>query len=85
MVGVFIPAQPFPAIAFDTFQISSTLQLFLLDGLAIALGVFTYSKRVMMTAVDDLGHLSPTAAFIAVTSQSIVRLFASPGNPIVQA
>ena len=80
VVGVFIPTQPFPTVVFGPFQISSTQQLFLLGGLAIAMGVFTYSKRVMMTVGDDLGHLSPTAAFIAVTSHSIVLfLFASRG------
>jgi len=80
VVGVFIPTQPFPAIIYGNFHISSTQQLFLLGGLAIAAGIFTYSKKVMLTVGDDLGRLSPTAAFIAVTSHSIVLfLFASRG------
>ena len=80
VVGVFIPTQPFSTISLGTIEISSTQQLFLLGGLAIAAGVFTYSKRVMLTVGGDLGHLSPTAAFIAVTSHSIVLfLFASRG------
>jgi PiT family inorganic phosphate transporter len=80
VVGVFIPAQPFPDIVMGEWRFSSTQQLFLLGGLAIALGVFTYSKGVMMTVGDNLGRLSPTAAFITVLSHSIVLfIFASRG------
>ncbi len=80
VVGVFIPAQPFPDIVMGTWRFSSTQQLFLLGGLAISLGVFTYSKGVMMTVGDNLGRLSPTAAFITVLSHSIVLfIFASRG------
>lgn len=80
VVGVFIPAQPFPDIMLGSFRFSSTQQLFLLGGLAIAVGVLTYSKGVMMTVGDSLGQLSPTAALITVTSHSIVLfLFASRG------
>jgi len=80
VVGVFIPAKPFPDIAIGGFIFSSTQQLFLMGGLAIALGVFTYSKGVMMTVGGNLGRLSPTAAFVAVMAHSIVLfLFASRG------
>ncbi len=80
VVGVFIPAKPFPDIVIGSFIFSSTQQLFLMGGLAIALGVFTYSKGVMMTVGGNLGRLSPTAAFVAVMAHSIVLfLFASRG------
>ena len=80
VVGVFIPAQPLPELQLGEMVISSTQQLFLLGGLAIAFGVFTYSRGVMMTVGGNLGRLSPTAAFIAVTSHSIVLfIFASRG------
>jgi PiT family inorganic phosphate transporter len=47
-------------------------------GLAIAVGVFTYSKRVMMTVGSELMRLTPLAAWVAVMSHSIVLfLFAS--------
>ncbi|MBI9103511.1 MAG: inorganic phosphate transporter [Spirochaetales bacterium] len=55
-------------------------QLFLLGGAAIAIGVFTYSKRVMMTVGSGIYQLSPITAFIVVLSSSIVLfLFASKG------
>ncbi len=80
VVGVFIPANPLADVNLSYFTFTSTQQLFLLGGLAIALGVFTYSKGVMMTVGGDLGRLTPTAAFIAVTSHSIVLfVFASRG------
>ena len=80
VVGVFIPANPLPVLEIGGYLISSTQQLFLLGGLAIAFGVFTYSRGVMMTVGGSLGRLSPTAALIAVTSHSIVLfMFASRG------
>jgi len=80
VVGVFIPAKPFPDLIIGSFLFTSTQQLFLLGGLAIALGVFTYSKNVMTTVGGNLGRLSPTAALITVLSHSIVLfLFASRG------
>ena len=55
-------------------------QLLLLGGLAIALGVCTYSRKVMLTIGGELGNLSTTAGLIAVISHSIVLfIFASRG------
>ncbi len=80
VVGVFIPVQPLAALQIGGFVFSSTQQLFLLGGLAIALGVFTYSRGVMMTVGHNLGRLSATSALIAVLSHSIVLfMFASVG------
>lgn len=80
VVGVFIPVQPLPPLQLGTLVFSSTQQLFLLGGLAIAFGVFTYSRRVMMTVGNNLGRLSANAALIAVISHSIVLfMFASRG------
>ena len=75
MVGVFIPATPFPDVQIGGFTFNAAQQLFLAGGLAIAFGVMTYSKGVMMTVGGMLGRISPIAAFIAVVSHSIV-LFA---------
>lgn len=80
VVGVFIPVQPLQPFQIGNVIFSSTQQLFLLGGLAIAFGVFTYSKRVMMTVGNNLGRLSSTAALVAVISHSIVLfMFASRG------
>lgn len=80
VVGVFIPAEPFPDFIVGTLSFSSTQQLFLLGGLAIAVGVFTYSKGVMKTVGHSLGRLTPMTALITVLSHSIVLfLFASRG------
>ncbi|MFQ5626182.1 MAG: inorganic phosphate transporter [Methyloligellaceae bacterium] len=80
VVGVFIPASPFPDIQLGGLNFSPEQQLFLIGGLAIATGVLTYSKRVMMTVGGELGRISPVAAFIAVVSHSIVLFaFASRG------
>jgi len=79
VMGVFVPVAPFPDLQFgQDFSISSAQQLFLVGGLAIAVGVFTYSKRVMMTVGSELMTLTPLAAWVAVMSHSIVLfLFAS--------
>ena len=81
VMGVFVPISPFTDITVTNFFIfSSQEQLFLLGGIAIAFGVFTYSKKVMYTVGNDLLKMSPVAAFIVVISHSIVLfLFASQG------
>ena len=80
VIGVFIPVQPLAELKIGSYSFSSTQQLFLLGGLAIALGVCTYSKKVMLTVGSDLGQLSSTSALVAVISHSIVLfLFASQG------
>ena len=79
VMGVFVPVAPFPEMQLSQgFSISSAQQLFLMGGLAIAVGVFTYSKRVMMTVGSELMTLTPLAAWVAVMAHSIVLfLFAS--------
>jgi len=81
VMGVFVPISPFTDIHFmNVFTFSSKEQLFLLGGIAIAVGVFTYSKKVMFTVGNDLLKLSPQAAFVVVLAHSIVLfLFASQG------
>ncbi|MBL6945024.1 MAG: inorganic phosphate transporter [Rhodospirillales bacterium] len=81
VMGVFVPVSPFTdfnVAGFFTF--TSIQQLFLLGAVAIGVGVFTYSKRVMLTVGSDLLPLSPVAAWVVVMSHSIVLfLFASEG------
>jgi len=79
VMGVFVPVTPFKSFhLFGLFHLSSAQQLFFLGGIAIAVGVFTYSYRVMTTVGNELVKLTPLAALIVVLSESIVLfLFAS--------
>ena len=81
VMGVFVPVSPFSTISFQgLFSLTSAQQLFLIGSVAIAVGVFTYSKRVMMTVGRGIFNLSPVAAFACVVAHSIVLfLFASQG------
>lgn len=81
VMGVFVDVSPFTNVHVgDLFTLSSVEQLFLLGGLAIAVGVFTYSRRVMMTVGAGLMPMSPVAAWVVVIAHSIVLfLFASEG------
>ncbi len=79
VMGVFVPAHPFGEMGFlDLFTLSGTQVLFLIGGLAISVGIFTYSKKVMMTVGNDIFKLTPIAALIVVLAESMVLfLFAS--------
>jgi len=81
VMGVFIPVSPFTDISiFGVFNLSSAQQLFFLGGVAIAVGVLTYSRRVMETVGEGIMKLSPVAAFAVVSAHSLVLfLFASQG------
>ena len=73
VMGVFVPASPFEDLKIaGIFDISAVEQLFLLGAIAIAVGVFTYSKRVMMTVGGSLMTLSPTGALVVVMASSLV-------------
>jgi PiT family inorganic phosphate transporter len=79
VMGVFVPLSPFSDISFfGWFNLSSAQQLFFIGAVAIAVGVFTYSKRVMTTVGEAIFKLSPVAAFVVVFAHSVVLfLFAS--------
>jgi len=81
VMGVFVPSSPFTSFSLgDLLTMSSVQQLFLLGAIAIAVGVFTYSRKVMMTVGDGIMALTPVAAWVVVVAQSLVLfLFASAG------
>ncbi|MEE4265300.1 MAG: anion permease [Desulfobacteraceae bacterium] len=81
VMGVFIPVSPFTDISiFGVFNLSSAQQLFFIGGVAIAVGVLSYSRRVMETVGEGIMQLSPVAAFVVVSAHSLVLfLFASQG------
>jgi PiT family inorganic phosphate transporter len=79
VMGVFVPVSPFSDISFyGWFTLSSAQQLFFIGAVAIAVGVFTYSRRVMATVGEGIFKLSPVAAFVVVSAHSVVLfLFSS--------
>ncbi|MEI7673602.1 MAG: inorganic phosphate transporter [Deltaproteobacteria bacterium] len=79
VVGIFVPISPFSDINFmGWFKLDTAQQLFLLGGISIAVGVFTYGKKVMLTVGEGITEMSPVAAFVAVLANAIVLfLFAS--------
>lgn len=83
VMGVFINSASSMFTDFSIgnfFTFSGVQQLLLLGGAAIAVGVFSYSKKVMMTVGSQIYQLSPITAFIVVLSSSIVLfVFASKG------
>jgi PiT family inorganic phosphate transporter len=72
VMGVFVPVAPFNHITLLGITFSPAQQLFFLGGVAIAVGVFTYSKRVMMTVGTGIFPLTPVAATVVVWSHSAV-------------
>ncbi len=80
VVGVFVPVAPFANFSFGNFQISAVQQLFFVGACATAVGVYTYSYRVMGTVGKGLMPLSPLTAWVVVLAQSLVLfIFASEG------
>jgi PiT family inorganic phosphate transporter len=85
VMGVFVKTSPFRDIDFyGLFTITGTQQLFFIGAVAISVGVFTYSKRVMMTVGNSIFRLSPIDALSVVLSSSLVLfVFASRGLKIL--
>jgi len=81
VMGVFVPVCPFADISFlGLFTLTSTQQLFFIGGIAIGIGVLTYSRKVMATVGEGIIKLSPVSALAVVSAHSLVLfLFASQG------
>jgi len=80
VMGVFIPSFSLDTIDLRYFTLNSSQQLFLLGGLAIAVGIITYSRKVMDTIGENIVELSPDGAMVVVLSQSLVLfIFSSSG------
>lgn len=93
VVGVFVPSAPNIVLDFGLFTLDGTQLLFLIGGIAIAVGIITYSKRVMMTVGSSIMNLSSETALIVVfshslvlfifSSQSLSNLFVQIGLPAI--
>ncbi len=61
----------------------SDSRLALFGGISIALGVLTYSRRVMMAVGSGIMHLDAFTSFVAVSSMAVtVHIFAVIGVPV---
>jgi phosphate/sulfate permease/DNA-binding CsgD family transcriptional regulator len=72
VMGVFTGSIDLPVIDLGFATFNSTEQLFFIGGVAIAIGIITYSKRVMETVGNTLMPLTPEAAIVVVLAQSLV-------------
>lgn len=80
VMGVFAPAFNLQDLNLGLFSLSSSQQLFLLGGIAIAVGILTYSKKVMETIGGNIVELTSEAAMVVVFAQSLVLfIFSSSG------
>lgn len=81
VMGVFVPAFPATTLPLlGAVRVPAAQVLFFVGGLAIAIGVFTYSHRVMQTVGKSLFKLNPVTALVVVLAESLVLfLFASEG------
>jgi len=91
VVGVFVPSAPNITLDFGFFALNGTQLLFLAGGVSIAIGILTYSKKVMMTVGNSLMKLNSETAIVVVlahslvlfvfSSQSLSSLFVNIGLP----
>lgn len=72
VMGVFASSAPNVIIEMGLFKLDGLQVLFLLGGIAIALGIITYSKGLMMQVGSGIMALSAEAAIVAVFSQAVV-------------
>ena len=80
VMGVFAPAFDLRNIDLGFMILNSNQQLFLLGSLAIAVGIITYSRRVMETVGSNIVELSAEAALVVVLAESLVLfIFSSSG------
>jgi phosphate/sulfate permease len=80
VMGVFAPAFNLQDLNLGMFSLSSNQQLFFLGSLAIAVGILTYSKKVMDTIGANIVELSAEAALVVVLAMSLVLfIFSSTG------
>jgi phosphate/sulfate permease len=80
VMGVFVPAFHLKDLDLWIFTLNSSQQLLLLGGLAVAVGIITYSWKVMETIGNNILELSSEAALVVVLAQSLVLfIFSSTG------
>lgn len=71
VMGVFVKTVVFD-INLGSFSINSVTLLFLLGGISIAIGIVTYSKKVMSTIGNGILNMTPESAIVVVLAQALV-------------
>jgi PiT family inorganic phosphate transporter len=72
VVGVYLGLEMMTAVSIGPIELSEARVLALFGGAAIALGIISYSRRVILTVGRDLVKLDAMTAFIAVLAQAVV-------------
>ncbi|RTR37029.1 inorganic phosphate transporter [Shewanella canadensis] len=72
VMGVFVLSAPIDSAIWMGIEFSPAMQLFFIGSVAISIGVFTYSKKVMLTVGDNLIPMTPITAWVVVMAHSIV-------------
>ena len=78
VVGVFVQSCTFGSLNFGNFINLNGIQvLFLMGAIAVSIGVFTYSQKVIKTVGKGVLSFSPAVAWIVILSQSLVLILFS--------
>lgn len=78
VMGVFVNAVEMPSFDLYFMTVNKTQVLFFIGSLAIATGIVTYSKNVMMTVGNSIYKISaPTALIVVLSSSFVLFIFAS--------
>lgn len=81
VMGVFVDSSPLHHLDLPFgLSLNRSQVLFLLGGIAIAVGIATYSQKVINTVGNTIMKLSPLMAWVVVASQGLVLfIFSSQG------
>lgn len=81
VMGVFVKSSPLQKLDFPWgIELNSEQVLFLLGGIMIAIGICTYSKKVIYTIGNTIMKLSPLMAWVVVVAHGLVLfVFSSQG------
>ncbi len=79
VMGIFVSSSPLKQLALPLgFTLNGAQILFFLGAVAISVGIFTYSQKVIKTIGNSIMKMSPIMAFVVVISQALVLfLFSS--------
>jgi phosphate/sulfate permease/DNA-binding CsgD family transcriptional regulator len=72
VMGVFVGSAPNIVVDLGLFTLQGSQVLFMVGGIAIAVGILTYSKRLMMEVGNGIMALSAEAAIVTVFAQALV-------------